>query len=299
MGGKKDVAAEITECGFEISDCLSECDSCSVSYPASVAKLEKSDDDGASLWKSTANYGLHLVLPTGKADWPHDAVPNSGAYAKAVGNWAGDYGSKIVGSPVKVTVSLLSCPGLERDSQYMDGAKGDVLILPLFVWVRGAAASEIGQVLSDVIPDLLALRDAGATELKTNEVEGHSNVSLEIDPAKSYIFLCSHRTRDKRCGITAPIMKKEMDFRLRELQLYRDSGDHTPGGVIVSFVNHIGGHKYAANTIIYLKDSGKNIWLARIKPKNAQPIIDECIVHNGKVWPNKVRLVQQFNPVAW
>lgn len=297
--GKKDPVTEISECGFEISECLSECESCTSSYPSSIAKLEKTDDNGTSLWKTTANYGLHLIIPTGKSDWQHDAVPNSGAYAKAVGNWADEHGSKVVGSTVKVSASLLLSSGLERDHEYIEGSKGDVLILPLFVWIRGATASEIPKLLTKVIPDLTTQRDAGATKLKSSTITDYPGVTIEIDVSKAYIFLCSHRSRDKRCGITAPIMKKELEFRLRELLLYRDSGDTTPGGVTVAFVNHIGGHKYAANALIYLKDSGKNIWLARIKPNNAQPIIDECIVNNGKVWPNKVRLVQQFNPVSW
>ena len=90
-----------------------------------------------------------------------------------------------------------------------------------------------------------------------------------------------------------------MEMYLRELDLYRDMCDTSPGGVNVGFINHIGGHKYAANVIIYLKLSGRNIWLALCKPNNVRPIIDECILHGGKVWPDKVRLVQKFNPIEW
>lgn len=89
-----------------------------------------------------------------------------------------------------------------------------------------------------------------------------------------------------------------MDFRLRETGNYRDYGDEREGGVHVVFVNHVGGHKFAANVIIHLR-SGETIWLAKCTPKNSVPIIDETVLGGGKVWGDLVRMVQKDKSIAW
>ena len=53
------------------------------------------------------------------------------------------------------------------------------------------------------------------------------------------------------------IMKREIDNYLQELDLIRNFGDYRPNGIQTEFINHIGGHKYAANVIIYLKTGEK------------------------------------------
>ena len=156
----------------------------------------------------------------------------------------------------------------------------------------------VNPVLDAVVASLVASRKNSVKEIQLSYPQFPS-VKIEVDSNQSYVFFCSHKSRDKRCGVTAPIMKKEMDIYLRDLGLYRDVGDNTPGGVKVAFINHIGGHKYAANVIIYLRKSGKNIWLARCKPNNVRPIVDECIVNDGKVWPEKIRLIQKFDSIEW
>ncbi|KAM9924895.1 hypothetical protein OXX59_004226 [Metschnikowia pulcherrima] len=289
---------QIQKAGFEISACSAECESCTSAFPKS---LSFKDDDNASLLGSTSPYGLHAIVPTNKSDWPHNATGESKTLAHMVDKWAGD--AKFAGlgesTKIKVTVSSLSSLKLESDAEYMDQKRGDVLLLPFFVWVRNVTIENAGKVLDRVVPDLIKYRDQQVTELPDISYAEFPEVEVKPDPSKAYVFFCSHRTRDKKCGVTAPIMKREMDMHLRDLGLYRDFSDDRPGGVQVAFVNHIGGHKYAANVIIYLKSSGKNIWLARCKPSNVVPIIDQCIVEDGKVWPEKVRQVQKFKAVEW
>lgn len=70
-------------------------------------------------------------------------------------------------------------------------------------------------------------------------------------PHDYLILLCSHKTRDLRCGISAPLLAKEFERHLRPLGLYRDLHDTRPGGVGIYFINHVGGHKFAANVIVY------------------------------------------------
>lgn len=70
-------------------------------------------------------------------------------------------------------------------------------------------------------------------------------------PHAAVILLCSQRTRDARCGQSAPLLRREFERHLRALGLYRDLNDERPGGVGIYFISHVGGHKYAANVMVY------------------------------------------------
>ncbi|KAI3405643.2 hypothetical protein KGF56_001661 [Candida oxycetoniae] len=286
---KPSITQQIEGKGFEISTCSETCDNCTATFPKSI-KYEESEP----LWHSTKPYGLHLNIATGKTDWPHDATGTVGTLSNAIANWASQHANMTKLGNIKVSCCSLGGDLLFTDDEYAKEQKGDILILPHFLWLRGVSISQVDEVFTTLL-DLLVREPKPATieELQT------AIPQLSIDENRAYVFFCSHRTRDKRCGITAPIMKKELDLVLREKELYRDYGDKTPGGVQAAFVNHVGGHKFVANVIIYLKPNGKNIWLGLCKPNNVRQIVDECILAGGKVWPDKVRLVQKFNPVEW
>jgi hypothetical protein len=67
------------------------------------------------------------------------------------------------------------------------------------------------------------------------------------------ILLCSQKTRDARCGQSAPLLRREFERHLRPLGLYRDLHDERPGGVGIYFISHVGGHKFSANVMVYRK----------------------------------------------
>ena len=89
-------------------------------------------------------------------------------------------------------------------------------------------------------------------------------------PHSHIVLLCSHKRRDARCGISAPIIAREFERHLRPLGLHRDLSDTRPGGVGLYFINHVGGHKYSANVLIYRKEDGMGVWLARVAPKDIE-----------------------------
>ncbi|KAG7664741.1 uncharacterized protein J8A68_001696 [[Candida] subhashii] len=278
---------EITKAGFEVSTCSSTCDGCtSGSFPKSV-KFE----ENAPLWESTKPYGLHIVVYTGKTDWPHDATSVKGTLSHEIAKWADKTKSPL--GKIKVTCSSLGSDELLTEDDYINETKGDILLLPHFLSIKGLTIQQVDPILTSLTQQL-ADPDTYPIDSILSQFP-----QVQKDNNMAYVFFCSHRTRDKRCGITAPIMQKEMNMYLQELGLYRDFGDLTPGGVNVAFVNHVGGHKFGANVIIYLKRSGKNIWLGLCRPENVKPIVDECILKDGRVWPEKVRMVQKFDPIDW
>lgn len=74
-------------------------------------------------------------------------------------------------------------------------------------------------------------------------------------PHKYLILMCSQKTRDARCGQSAPLLRREFERLLRPMGLYRDLHDERPGGVGIYFISHVGGHKFSANVMIYRHSS--------------------------------------------
>ncbi|EQL29855.1 hypothetical protein BDFG_07546 [Blastomyces dermatitidis ATCC 26199] len=59
----------------------------------------------------------------------------------------------------------------------------------------------------------------------------HHKLTTRPWPRDHLILLCSHNRRDARCGISAPLIRRELERHLRPLGLYRDEDDTRPGGV--------------------------------------------------------------------
>ncbi|CAG8568693.1 7306_t:CDS:2, partial [Racocetra fulgida] len=64
------------------------------------------------------------------------------------------------------------------------------------------------------------------------------NFTVEPMPYKAVIVICSHKRRDKRCGITGPILKDEFNKVLKEKGLDLENNNN---GVAVLLSSHTGG----------------------------------------------------------
>lgn len=204
----------------------------------------------------------------------------------------------------------------------------------------------------DDVPDVAGLQIGGAYEPSTppegdqesqkqpqEEERGLNSKTLESTalpssisttfktrpiPHSYLILMCSHKTRDARCGQSAPLLRKEFERILRPMGLYRDLHDDRPGGVGIYFINHVGGHKYSANVMIYRRqgrprkdnNSGSSIngghdgngngngngiqdgirsavrdeavqliWLARVKPEDCENIVRFTLLQGKLVKP--------------
>lgn len=86
-------------------------------------------------------------------------------------------------------------------------------------------------------------------------ISPHPALKARPCPHKYLILMCSQKTRDARCGQSAPLLRKEFERLLRPLGLYRDLHDERPGGVGIYYISHVGGHKFSANVMIYRHSS--------------------------------------------
>jgi sucrase/ferredoxin-like protein len=209
-----------------------------------------------------------------------------------------------------------------------------VLLLPEFTIVDNVTPQNVPALVSDIIeqaptttspltpitippPDALAAPAADAPSLPPQ-------LSRRPCPHSVLILLCSQKTRDARCGQSAPLIRKELERHLRPLGLFRDLDDERPGGVGIYLVSHVGGHKYSANVIVYRRHdafgldsvqrvageelrpkrredlpaedvgAGQGIWLARIMPEDCENLVRYTVLQ-GKVVKPETQLRAGFD----
>lgn len=174
---------------------------------------------------------------------------------------------------------MISASNIPVDGDDSNAEKGStVLVLPSFTLVNSVTSNDIPELIDRfVAPNSKEGGDSAA--------EKPGRLASRPCPHDYVVLLCSHRRRDARCGISAPLIKKELERHLRPLGLYRDADDERPGGVGIYYVSHVGGHKFAANVLVYRKQDQQMIWLARIRPEHCEGIVKYTILKGKVVHP--------------
>jgi Sucrase/ferredoxin-like len=202
------------------------------------------------------------------------------------------------------------------DNNYSEPTR--ILLLPAFIIIENVTPDLVPEVITKYIDTALT----NTTPLSSEKIPPYlqaplpsaSELTSRPCPHRALILLCSQRTRDARCGQSAPLLRKELERHLRPLGLFRDLDDERPGGVGIYFISHVGGHKYSANMMIYRRPdafgmdylqrakldgdvcpmpskfnpegqetgAAQCIWLARIRPEDCEGIIKFTVLQ-GKV----------------
>lgn len=182
------------------------------------------------------------------------------------------------------------------------------LLLPAFKLIDNVTPASVPDLIQhcvDTAPTNTTLLDGSSGEnLTTNNDATAStsddapppslphNLSMRDCPHDYLILICSQGTRDARCGQSAPLLRRELERHLRPLGLYRDLEDERPGGVGIYFISHVGGHKFAANLMIYRRakdvhEAAQCIWLARINPEDCENVVKFTVLQGKVVKPQR------------
>ena len=128
------------------------------------------------------------------------------------------------------------------------------------------------------------------------------------DVKEVVVLVCGHGGRDMRCGVIAPVLRREFEvqFGRQNIKILNGAVDIPNGEAAhekemlegeggggraarVAAISHVGGHKYAGNVIVYVppgwvgedgKESplaGKGIWYGRVEPKHVEGIVRETV----------------------
>uniref|UniRef100_A0A1J3H8N0 Altered inheritance of mitochondria protein 32 n=1 Tax=Noccaea caerulescens TaxID=107243 RepID=A0A1J3H8N0_NOCCA len=151
------------------------------------------------------------------------------------------------------------------------GSDGDVLIFPDMVRYKGIKDTEVESFFEDVLVNEKPWRFGREEKL-----------------SGTFVFVCTHASRDKRCGVCGPVIlerfKQEIGSRglTDEISLRRCS--------------HVGQHKYSGNIIIFSPDSAGKIfgnWYGYVTPEDVPELLDQQIAKGEiiqRIWRGQMGL---------
>ncbi|KAI9741400.1 MAG: hypothetical protein M1834_003117 [Cirrosporium novae-zelandiae] len=287
-------------------DCLQSCQTCTIHLPKSW-----SIDEEEQLYGRVNGWATQLLVATGKTDWVRDVAEEEDGKGVLgtiqTGLNSGEFGEegKLENGKMLLSASNMPLPDSHYDSAPITEEKStSVLLLPSMTFIN--------HVTPSTVPDMLRFISSQPTT--TTPVSAPHPTFQTLSPPlvprkcphRAVILLCSHRTRDARCGQSAPLLKKEFERHLRHYGLYRDAYDERPGGVAVYFISHVGGHKFAANVIIYRRgeewkidsnekviggegeeEATQGIWLGRIRPEDCEGLIKYTVLKGKVIKPER------------
>ena len=224
----------------------------------------------------------------------------------------------------RLMLSASNIPTPHLTSDYAEPTT--VLLLPAFTIIENVTPATVPTLITEFINKTptntaplapVTLPRELAVDLPEPTPATLKELTTRPCPHRALILLCSQKTRDARCGQSAPLLRKELQRHLTPLGLYRDLDDERPGGVGIYFISHVGGHKYSANMMVYRRpdafgldevergklaegeeavpkkaEEGEEdvgaaqcIWLARVKPEDCQGIVKFTVLQGKVVKP--------------
>jgi hypothetical protein len=219
---------------------------------------------------------------------------------------------------------MLSASNMCTPSGHPDYAEPtSILLLPAFTIIENVTPASVPELITtyiDTAPTTTTPLTSGAVRRPLPApLPTASQLTSRPSPHRALILLCSQRTRDARCGQSAPLLRKELERHLRPLGLFRDLDDERPGGVGIYFISHVGGHKYSANMMVYRRPdafgldglqraklegdvfpmpsavlpedpergAAQCIWLARIRPEDCEGIVKFTVLQGKVIKPER------------
>ncbi|EKD20418.1 uncharacterized protein L3040_004295 [Drepanopeziza brunnea f. sp. 'multigermtubi'] len=290
-------------------DCDHDCTSCVVKWPKGF-KIDEDDE----LYGHVKAWSTHVLVATGKTDWVRDVADEKGSLMEAIGTKA-----SVKISNGKLMLSASNIPTPNHSCDYAEPTT--VLLLPAFLIIENVHPKSVDTLISDYInkapTNTTPLGPFSIPAPLQDPLPTAEQITSRPSPHRALILLCSQKTRDARCGQSAPLLRKELERHLRVCGLYRDLDDERPGGVGIYFISHVGGHKYSANVMIYRKadafgldkvERGKLagevcpppskpaidevqegaaqcIWIARVRPEDCEGIVKYTVLQGKLIKP--------------
>ncbi|GAA5935162.1 hypothetical protein JCM3775_007220 [Rhodotorula graminis] len=293
--------------------------------------------------------GRQILVSTGKSDWIRevtddaDSIPGlvravfdetsaAGTPSEKKG-LLGKFGAMVLGGDKKKEDEQEGIPGVHPSSAAppADGVVSSKLSILSSSFISSSHEGHRESVI--VLPDYKVVHEVEASRAAVGElVKGYLRPEVgragagELSgslrswplPYQCVILLCSHRKRDKRCSIAAPLLisqfhhhlekhgfhvdergddltedadpieaweSEDKEARLKEQLQGVQKADQARVGLFK--VSHIGGHRYAGNVILYFPN-GSSVWYGRTTPSDVGLIVDRTIME-GKVVPELLR----------
>ncbi|PKK66686.1 hypothetical protein RhiirC2_23179 [Rhizophagus irregularis] len=271
----------------DIDPCSGCSDPCST-HPTYPPSLTLRINTSLTLQGTVKPYYKHVLISTGKSDWKSHIEDEEGSFAaqlqkaikgnnnkekKVKKNKKNKNKNKSDESSLKKPKILICNSSRKNDDNDPSFSEGnDILLFSDNILVRRVPPNHAVEFYDQF------LRGQKTDENDTlSTSQPHVTFKVEPMPYKAVVLICSHMHRDKRCGVTAPLLKDEFDKILKDKGLDVES---CADGIAVYMTSHIGGHKFAGNVIVYREKQG--IWYGRVTPCHVKSIIENTVIE-GKI----------------
>ena len=296
----------------ECSVCASPC-SVHPSYPSHL-----SIDDG-DMRGSVKRHRRHILVSQGRpySRWPQEVTDQPDAYITVLSRLIRER-ERLIGYKVRVSETDYEeeAAAAAAEDEQRDDDRADLFVFPdmlhfpavsrqsLPLWVDGLLVDDRGAMhfkqqhaeAADRVRQAEQAAAVSSTEQQAGELTEGSAASLpdvdfECRPVIGCaVLICAHKQRDKRCGVTGPILARqieqecserreaeEREAAISEQQRIRDGLPQLTSAPVSSlrlvrtmFISHIGGHKYAGNVIVY----PAGVWYGRVTPCHVHLLLD-------------------------
>ncbi|KAG9317244.1 Sucrase/ferredoxin-like-domain-containing protein [Chiua virens] len=315
-------AADIPVSDAACRSCPDPCDQDHDDYSRRISVDMESDMLG-----SVKPYRRQVLISTGQSDWAKEVTEAEGTLATFLSSVNDEHRLKNGGAPgkgPKIGGGRPPLPGLftsngsgrlsiqngSHRSFSEDPSHETVIVFPDFKVIADVPRSPAGA-------EMLWTAALDPSYGKLGAESRSDSVRSWALPYSSVILLCSHKRRDKRCSIAAPILEKTFTRYLEHegwavhTELEDLSGNPTMESslmksadpesafteqlraigeerkALILRISHMGGHKFAGNVIIY-NPQGTSVWYGRITPHDVESIVKNTIM-NGQVLPAVLR----------
>ena len=265
-------------------------------------------DCSLSLANTIPSYGSHLLVSTGQSNWASKIEKDLQLKNIGAVNIAAELRRLLQDVPNAqgVMIGNSSFP-----TPYNHEKHGEAVEFHLFP--QGRLWSKALPTAAE-LDNFMDLQEDGEDKSATTQEADMNGAMRWQDINSTTILICSHASRDVRCGILGPLLRTEFERVLRRegfrvLEKPSTTAEPTVGRerlragaeavqeVSIGLVSHVGGHKWAGNVIIYFarrrsvkansgRESrgleGKGIWYGRVEPKHVEGLVKET-VQGGRV----------------
>ncbi|KAK5574414.1 hypothetical protein RB653_009689 [Dictyostelium firmibasis] len=235
QGQKKQQQSQPQPQVLDIEELIAKCGFC---------RPEMTDSNKESPNNSISTYHRHYFLCTGipSEEWPaklYSATPLLESFQQVM--------KKYENNPRKnQVVNGSDIPPANKDTL-------DVIIFPEMVKLVG------------LTPDTM---EKALQYFQDNDTIDLSNFPSEIQVEQlngKYIFICTHKQKDQRCGYCGPILVDQLRDQINQRGLEKE--------IQVFGTSHVGGHKYAGNVLVFPPGN----WYGYVTPDDVSSIIDSTI----------------------
>ncbi|KAI9137728.1 Sucrase/ferredoxin-like-domain-containing protein [Paraphysoderma sedebokerense] len=254
---------------FDESPCLS-CPNPCTTHEQLPAYLAAKIDTTTPLLNTVKPYHKHIFICTHSTnfDWPEKIDKVSHSLANTLRAVLDNYESKL---KIKITMTacdrhnLVDIMKVSSDGEILENC--DLMVFPENKLITNVNLENCEEVMK------MYFESGVVDETKT----GSKIVQMTEE---KFVFVCSHKKRDKRCGVAGPLI---IDAFKKSLKKHNISEHKIP----VYGTSHTGGHKFAGNVIIFPNGH----WYGRVNTCHVDHIVEKHLMEETVVkelWRGKM-----------